>query len=561
MKEPGALERTVWHQDLAYFHVDGDQLCTTWCPLDPTDAENGAVRYARGSHRWDARVPAEPVREHDADPGDRGRARPRRRCARRGRRRRGAHVRHRARATSSCTTRARCTRPAATGPRRPGAGRSRSATAATTPGCWSAPAPRSSPTSTASPTARCSTPPTAPSSGAPGHVEPVPVPRYPGGHGRARLPDLRRRQPLLRGARRLHPAPRPEGRAADGAVGRDQRPAVPRGRRAGQPRGGEPDVQPDRQGRRDARLLPRQPGGTQPARVPARSASRSGPSTATATPGSASWTSRASTRSGCSRRSACSTRSCSIDDPEAVTLTFTAFNRWLEEDWGFAYQDRIFAAPYLSLCDVDWAVRELEWALDRGARVIVMRPAAVFTETGPRTPADPMFDPFWARVNEAGITVVVHAGDSGYTSHGYAKDGFSAAFGDGARRPSIKILTMERAIYDFLASLVFDQLFERFPNVRIASVENGSEFLARPVQEAALVAPQDPGLLPRGPGRDLPAQRVDQPVLGGRRLRDRRAHGRRPGDLRLGLAAHRGHARAARLRQGAQGLRRRRPRS
>jgi predicted TIM-barrel fold metal-dependent hydrolase len=166
------------------------------------------------------------------------------------------------------------------------------------------------------------------------------------------------------------------------------------------------------------------------------------------------------------------------DDPEAVTTTFTAFNRWLDEDWGCAYEDRIFAAPYLSLCDVDWAVRELEWALDRGARVVCLRPAAVVTETGPVAPADPRFDPFWGLVNESGITVVAHAGDSGYTSHGYAKDGFSAAFGSGAQRPSIKILTMERAIYDFLASLVFDQLFQRFPNVRIASVENGSEFLS-----------------------------------------------------------------------------------
>jgi ectoine hydroxylase-related dioxygenase (phytanoyl-CoA dioxygenase family) len=52
VKEPGARERTVWHQDLSYFHVDGDQLCTTWVPLDPTDASTGAVRYARGSHRW-----------------------------------------------------------------------------------------------------------------------------------------------------------------------------------------------------------------------------------------------------------------------------------------------------------------------------------------------------------------------------------------------------------------------------------------------------------------------------------------------------------------------------
>jgi ectoine hydroxylase-related dioxygenase (phytanoyl-CoA dioxygenase family) len=53
VKEPGALERTAWHQDLSYFHVEGDQLCTTWCPLDAVDAETGAVRYARGSHRWE----------------------------------------------------------------------------------------------------------------------------------------------------------------------------------------------------------------------------------------------------------------------------------------------------------------------------------------------------------------------------------------------------------------------------------------------------------------------------------------------------------------------------
>jgi ectoine hydroxylase-related dioxygenase (phytanoyl-CoA dioxygenase family) len=54
VKEPGALERTAWHQDLSYFHVEGEQLCTTWCPLDPVGVDTGAVRYARGSHRWDA---------------------------------------------------------------------------------------------------------------------------------------------------------------------------------------------------------------------------------------------------------------------------------------------------------------------------------------------------------------------------------------------------------------------------------------------------------------------------------------------------------------------------
>ncbi|MGZ8752656.1 MAG: phytanoyl-CoA dioxygenase family protein [Acidimicrobiia bacterium] len=54
VKEPGTRERTVWHQDLGYFNVDGEKLCTTWVPLDPVTAATGAVRFARGSHTWDA---------------------------------------------------------------------------------------------------------------------------------------------------------------------------------------------------------------------------------------------------------------------------------------------------------------------------------------------------------------------------------------------------------------------------------------------------------------------------------------------------------------------------
>ena len=163
-------------------------------------------------------------------------------------------------------------------------------------------------------------------------------------------------------------------------------------------------------------------------------------------------------------------------DPEAVQITFRAFNRWLEEDWGFAYENRIFAAPYIALGRVEDAVAELEWALERGARIVCLRPAAIWTETGPLPPTDPTFDPFWARANEAGITVVAHAGDSGYTAHGYAKDGFGATFA-GSWQPSIKSFNIERAAFDFLITLAFGKLFERFPNLRIASVENGSEFL------------------------------------------------------------------------------------
>jgi len=185
------------------------------------------------------------------------------------------------------------------------------------------------------------------------------------------------------------------------------------------------------------------------------------------------------------------------DDPEAVMLLFTAFNRWLAEDWGFAYQDRIFAAPYFTLVDVDWACAELEWALDHGARTIVTRPAAATTRNGPRSPGAPEFDPFWARVNEAGITVVVHAGDSGYTAHGYARDGFTTDFG-GIPQP-IRMLQLERPIEDWLSALICDNLFHRFPNLRVASVENGSKFLPGLFERLAILARKMNGWFPEDP--------------------------------------------------------------
>jgi predicted TIM-barrel fold metal-dependent hydrolase len=165
------------------------------------------------------------------------------------------------------------------------------------------------------------------------------------------------------------------------------------------------------------------------------------------------------------------------NDVFAITQTFSAFNRWLDDDWGFAYRDRIFAAPYITLSDLDWAIREVEWAAERGARVIVMRPAAPRTAGGQVRVSDSRNDPFWARVQEIGLTVVAHAGDSGYSSNGYANDGFAAGFSGGGWAPSVKAFAIERAAHDFLVTLLFDKLFDRFPGVRVASVENGADFL------------------------------------------------------------------------------------
>jgi len=166
-----------------------------------------------------------------------------------------------------------------------------------------------------------------------------------------------------------------------------------------------------------------------------------------------------------------------VHDIDALCTLFEGFNRWLEDDWGLNYQDKLFAAPYITLADVDFACRELEWALERDARVLVMRPSAVCTRDGYFAPSHERFDPFWARVNEAGITVVAHTGANGYTTNGYGGNSALDVLG-GGRKPTVAGLIGERSIYDFLLTMAYDKLFECFPNLRIASVENGSGFLA-----------------------------------------------------------------------------------
>ncbi len=65
------------------------------------------------------------------------------------------------------------------------------------------------------------------------------------------------------------------------------------------------------------------------------------------------------------------------DDPEAAVGCFHAFNQWLDEDWGYAYEGRLFAVPYIQLLDPEAAAAELRDVLDRGAVAVNVRNAPV----------------------------------------------------------------------------------------------------------------------------------------------------------------------------------------
>jgi predicted TIM-barrel fold metal-dependent hydrolase len=181
-----------------------------------------------------------------------------------------------------------------------------------------------------------------------------------------------------------------------------------------------------------------------------------------------------------------------LDDAEACREAFRAFNRWLDEDWGFAYQGRLFAAPYLCLSDLDEAMRELEWALARDARVLCVRTAPVGPIGASRSPFLPEFDPFWARVAEAGVTTAFHGGDTGYAHHTAAWEGDreGVAF---FMSPLHKVLASNRAITETMAAAVCHKVFDRHPRLRFATIENGSGWVSRLLGKLDLAHLQDPG--------------------------------------------------------------------
>jgi predicted TIM-barrel fold metal-dependent hydrolase len=179
------------------------------------------------------------------------------------------------------------------------------------------------------------------------------------------------------------------------------------------------------------------------------------------------------------------------DDPEVAALAFSAFNRWLEEDWGYRYAERIFAVPYVPMLDPTAARDELRRLLDRGALVVNIRNAPVPVPGGYRSPFESDYDGFWGLAAESGVVISTHAGLEGYDVlvNMWEKGVESSLF----RSPLRGVLTKGRAVSDFYGAAVCHRLFERFPKLRMASVENGASWvpdLLHRLEDAANRAPR-----------------------------------------------------------------------
>jgi predicted TIM-barrel fold metal-dependent hydrolase len=187
-------------------------------------------------------------------------------------------------------------------------------------------------------------------------------------------------------------------------------------------------------------------------------------------------------------------------DVPATMASLSAFNRWLEEDWGFDYRGRLIGVPMLSLADPEAARAEVDSLLSRGARMVHVRPAPVPTGSHRgRSLGDPRHDPVWARLAEANVPVAFHLGDSGYNA-------FAGAWGSAETFEAFagvdvlsRLVVSDRAIHDSIGSLIVDGVFHRHPKLRVASIENGSDWLHLLVKRLRKLANQTPSAFHEDP--------------------------------------------------------------
>ena len=160
-----------------------------------------------------------------------------------------------------------------------------------------------------------------------------------------------------------------------------------------------------------------------------------------------------------------------------ANAVFHAWNQYLVDEWGLNVEDRIYPTAVLSLLDLDWAVQEARWLVANGVRVVVM-------PMGPahgKAPADPYFDPLWQVLDDAGVLVTFHVSEANFMHPLLREWGEkplqSRRIGQSAWQWMFSY--SEIPVMMTLASFVYWNFFERFPNVKIASVENGAEWLPR----------------------------------------------------------------------------------
>lgn len=142
-----------------------------------------------------------------------------------------------------------------------------------------------------------------------------------------------------------------------------------------------------------------------------------------------------------------------------------AYNDWVH-DFQAADRDRLVIAAHLNLRDIPGAVKELDLRLEQGFKGVFLAPERVDGKGF----ADPHFDPLWARIEEAGVPLLVHViVRTRRLVTGFVGDWY----GTPANRTFTFALGAASQVMPACMAMVMDGLFDKFPRLKVVAIEAG----------------------------------------------------------------------------------------
>lgn len=178
-------------------------------------------------------------------------------------------------------------------------------------------------------------------------------------------------------------------------------------------------------------------------------------------------------------------------DAQLVFATFAPLQCERAEDVDLAYgiaraltrgiveftsvDSRLLPMTYVPLIDPERAIEETRFALDHGIKGVTISPLPPETHSI----THPALHPIYAMLAEAGVPLFFHVeGDaprkisSGFSANGW--EGQTDFHGGGENFTGLLYMAVSHWVEVALAALIFDQVLEKFPRLRVGVIELGA---------------------------------------------------------------------------------------
>jgi predicted TIM-barrel fold metal-dependent hydrolase len=162
------------------------------------------------------------------------------------------------------------------------------------------------------------------------------------------------------------------------------------------------------------------------------------------------------------------------EDVDLAVAAARAHNRMNAEFC--AVDRRLLATAYVPLVDRTRALDVAREAIDLGAKGLMI-PSRV-----PRghSPSHVDFEPLWALAQEAQLPILFHVGGEKKIDPAYFENGLPRVldFHGGAENfTSVSFMAIPTSIWQTLSVLVFDGVFDRYPELKFGAIELGASWL------------------------------------------------------------------------------------